>query len=109
MSEKHTPGPWHIHDDPNPDFGVAYSIHTQYWRDGTGYHHVVALTNIHSTIDKPTSEANARHIVRCVNAHEGLLAACKELQAAILNAKYTTERCQRALALGTAAIAAAQE
>lgn len=68
MSKKHTPGPWRFDQPQHDEFRVlscdqvVASLHEPYAYD-TG-----AMDEI---------EANAAHIIHCVNMHDGLVEACE--------------------------------
>lgn len=105
MEPKHTPGPWKSRKDTWTDFaphdGHDYCVTI---RDADG--NAIASTS-HEVLE--VAIGNAMHIVRCVNAHDALLAACKaalsslrsgqaydkwaapELEAAIAQAEPETE------------------
>lgn len=64
MSTKHTQTPWKV----TQDNGIVAA-------DGQS----VACVSSHIRRDWDVKKANAAHIVRCVNSHDDLLAALKEL------------------------------
>lgn len=86
MSEtKHTPGPWR--NDPAKGSAVGAApviVADTCWRGTT---REIAKVLFHGGSEDPEVQANARRIVACVNACEGinpkavpdLLAACKEV------------------------------
>ena len=63
---KHTPGPWGL--EPN---GAAYNL-----RSPDRASHFLILVGMVDNNDGEF-EANAQHIVHCVNAHDDLVKACK--------------------------------
>jgi hypothetical protein len=62
---KHTPTPWHTYKQTVGYAVDAYDRETSH----TGQIRIVSKT----------SEANAEHIVRCVNSHDELVAALREI------------------------------
>ncbi len=102
MSEaKHTPIPWVFREAANL---------TRIWGPGSypADYPVASCERIEETAEQ--HNANAQHIVRCVNSHDDLLAACKSLLAhciddlPVLPAEYQT-----AVDKARAAIAGAEE
>jgi hypothetical protein len=78
QATQHTPTPWHVNkDDPAAIFNSMGGYVTRI--DGNAVQTRAAI------------EANAAHIVRCVNAHDELVAAlntavqCMELEARMIN------------------------
>lgn len=61
---KHTPGPWHTHNE---------MVHAKFQIEGQGFHYAVANALEHSRVNQPTMKANARLIA----ATPDLLEACK--------------------------------
>lgn len=101
---KHTPGPWHFHDDPCEN---DVEVHAEY-DDGQHRHHIVAVAKTHHWmgVELANAEANARLIA----AAPWLLDACKAFVAAN-NApmgSYLTRIEREALRLMQLAIAAAE-
>ena len=83
---KHTPEPWQQHDD-HPMYGPGYA--DAVWTSkGPGYGKVCRCAPY--TTATPESAANARRIVACVNACEGIadpaaaLAEVREILTALL-------------------------
>lgn len=73
MTDKHTPTPW------------AYKSNGSYFDVGIQNDSEVLPIYPLSIIGVPLSqEANARHIVKCVNAHDRLVALLKELHEALI-------------------------
>ncbi len=68
---KHTKGKWKI------DGGTNKKGDLFIWKTGE-YYGGHAIATIHGEIEEG-AEANAEHIVRCVNSHDALLEACKEM------------------------------
>lgn len=72
----HTPTPWNT-TEPQP--GVKIAIMAQ---DGQ---HVADVIDQGLGVDTANMKANADFIVRAVNSHEDLLAACKQAMGAFVN------------------------
>ena len=62
---EHTPGPWHVME---PKFETRAVIIK------AGYQPVARVSG---DKDNPETQANAHHIVCCVNSHDDLVAACE--------------------------------
>ena len=70
---KHTKTPWALYStltkrDNNEDKTAIVC---------RGMVQVIAVTNIQEGFSKELNEANAEHIVKCVNSHEELVDLCK--------------------------------
>lgn len=66
---KHTPTPWHTAEEWSNQYDAAVIA-------GGPNSFVLAGAFYMGGTDQ--AKANAAHIVRCVNAHEALVAACKD-------------------------------
>lgn len=80
MTQKHTPTPWYING-----FDLSQIISIQEGKDPDGrsyldgrYQVPVANMQFHAFMDQQEVIANAKHIVKCVNAHDDLVAAASE-------------------------------
>ncbi len=101
---KHTPTPWALNTDDIPP--TIYAEVNQ---------HCIAILDDSSGAykfdDVATCEANATHIVRCVNSHEALVKALEELTATIdagrKSADYVALQEHRVMRNARAALAAA--
>lgn len=82
---QHTPTPWKAMPcSQTPDRGAVFVEGPQGWD-----HNPVCST--YENYERETNEANATYLVRCVNAHEELVAECVsalELVEEILEEKY---------------------
>lgn len=70
---KHSPTPWKLIDVMG-----HVSIHS----------HPIQILAYHEPV--PQSRVNAAHIVRCVNSHDDLLAACRRMESIVRNASIKT-------------------
>lgn len=72
---KHTPGPLSVINKVGPRRPIAVATTNDAPKQG-----VVALMDMKSVrIDRAEQIANAEHIVRCVNAHDDMLAALERI------------------------------
>ena len=78
MTTAHTPTPWHSYEKS----GVPTEVLVR-WRVGNPR---FCIAGIALSGDSRIDEANAAHIVACVNAHDALVARVAELEAALREA-----------------------
>lgn len=81
MSVKHTPVPWTIHASDGTNPTVKPGLHTVRIRTAAGS--LIDIMQDVSDSSYPEILANAGLIVRAVNAHGGLLAACEDMLASM--------------------------
>ena len=86
----HSPTPWHI------ESGTEEIV--------TANHRFVAQVALD---DGPQTAIDAAHIVKCVNAHDGLVEALKEAKEALLEPGDSWDNAERAYELAEAALAKA--
>ncbi len=83
MSAAHTPTPWHLGHGENRDrsyFSIAGKNPDGSWRQIAGCDHPSAQSVQHGANPlREQAEANAAHIVRCVNAHDDLVETLRKL------------------------------
>lgn len=104
---KHTPTPWFVEN------GSVYAHYTQLGRWWSAWEHRIPIAHMDREPrngTRPTErDANAEHIVRCVNAHDQLVEACLSAQVAVLGGGHNlTDDMHRALDKLKVALAAAK-
>lgn len=103
-AQGHSPTPWAIHGDDGTLIGAN--------DDKMMLAHMTYRHMTHPEWDRGLvqGQANARHIVRCVNAHDGLVAAlrdaCAVLDAFLNTDTLATDECDAALTQARRALAA---
>lgn len=71
--KQHTPGPWRT---------AAWSSHgtTSILSGGPGLRNTIYVAECSTSLGSELDEANAAHIVKCVNAHDELVAALRGME-----------------------------
>jgi hypothetical protein len=100
MTTNHTPTPWYA----SFAYGNGSALHV----GGMILQGPQCLTKIEPPMDADTLQANAAHIVRCVNAYDELVAALEEIDRIALSHPYAAMTCGDVANIARAVLAKVQ-